>query len=403
MRLFYFVTDSFPAWRVDVSELFGRELKALGVDTSWSMRRDDAGCFARVSYEGQDAYVPFAAKGGRVLEALTRRLGEFASELFLFAKLLCGKRFDVIQVRDDRYSAGLFALIAARLRGSKFVYWVSFPFPENDLEKAGQSSGVRRSFLRMRGALTSWWLYRFMLRQADHVFVQSERMKQDIAAYGVSRDKMTPVPMGVPPRLFAWMSGARREIDEDKVVYLGTLARPRRLETLIEAFALVLKEFPATRLYMVGRGDVPADRTVLEELGVRLGIADSIVFTGFLPIEEAWAQAASAAVCVSPIYRGPLFDCGSPTKLYEYMAIGCPVVANDNPEQAQVLKECPVGPCVPWGAENFAKGICQVLGSPGEARAMSAHGPAWVAENRRYDRLAAQVRQQYQRLLGDRA
>ena len=403
MRMFYFVTDSYPAWRVDVSELFGRELKALGVDTTWSMRRDDAGSFSCVSYEGQDAYVPFAAKGGQVFEALSRRLGEFVSEFLLFAKLLSGARYDVIQVRDDRYSAGLFALMAARLRGSKFVYWVSFPFPENDLEKAAQASGVRRAVLRLRGTLTSWWLYRFMLRQADHVFVQSDRMKQDIAGYGVPPEKMTPVPMGVPPRLFDWVSGSRHEVQAETVAYTGTFARSRKLETLIEAFVLVLKDFPAARLYMVGRGDVPEDRVYLEKLCMQLGVADSVIFPGFLPIEEAWSVAASSAVCISPMYSCLVLDCASPTKLFEYMAMGRPVVANEQPEQTAVLGESGAGLCVSWSTENFAKAICQLLADPDKAHAMGQMGPIWVAKHRRYDGLAAQVFQQYRIMLGDQA
>lgn len=399
MRLFYFVTDSYPAWRVDLTELFSNELSALGLATTWSMRRDDGGGFARVRANGEDIYLPVAAPGVPGIAPIIRRLGEVFSEIIIFAKFIFGPRFDFIQVRDDRYAAGLFALLAARLRGSKFIYWVSFPFPENDLEKAKLASGVHRLFLHARGALTRWWLYKTMLSNADHVFVQSNRMKKDIAEYGLPEDRMTPVPMGVSKRLLEWVAVEQHAIEKDSIVYLGSFARARRLETLIEAFSLVIQRVPNAKLYMVGRGDIPEDRLILENLCQRLGIGDQVFFPGFLSKEAAWSRAASAAVCVSPIYSSPIFDCASPTKLYEYMALGRPIVANEHPEQTNALSASGAGLCVPWSAEHFSDAIVYLLEHPDTAEQMGRRGPEWVAEHRRYDGLAKAVFQKYSSLL----
>lgn len=403
MRIFYFVSDSFPAWRVDVAELFSVELRKLGLETSWSMRRDGSGTFQRLRSDGQDIYLPFGVGNGALAAPLLCRIGEFASELLITAKLLFGKRYDAIQVRDNRYSAAFFALLAARIRGARFTFWLSFPFPENDLLKAQAATGVKRHFLTLRGRIARWWLYGVVLRHADHVFVQSERMKQDVAAYGISPDKMTAVPMGIPCRLASMMRSPKPPIEPGKVVYLGTFSRPRRLETIVEAFAAALKEVPSARLYFVGRGDVPEDRVFLEHTCHEMGLADKVTFCGFLPLDEAWAVAASAAICLSPFFPTPVLESASPTKLIEYMALGRPVVANDHPEQSAVLQASGAGICVPWGAETFSGAIVHLLRHPSEAEAMGAKGPAWVDENRRYDHLAEHVFRVYSDLFSGNA
>ena len=400
MRLFYFITDSYPAWRVDIAELFSKELKNMGLHTDWSMRRDGTGAWKKVSDDKQAIYLPLLIAGIPAVTPIVRRLGEFFGEIWLMFKLLFGPYYDIIQVRDDRYTAAFFALIAARLRGSKFVYWVSFPFPENDIEKAGLTTGVRSHFFKLRGQISHWWLYKLMLPLADHVFVQTEGMKQNIISYGLNANHMTAVPMGVATHLFEWLKTAKTQIEPNSVVYLGTFARSRHLETLIEAFVLVVKQCPNAKLYMVGRGDTADDRQFLEDLSSKLNIAKHIVFTGFLPIDQAWAVAAKAAVCISPIYPSFIYLQGSPTKLYEYMALGRPIVANAHPEQSSTLSNSGAGLCVPWHAQAFADAIFSLLNDPEAAEKMGAKGPDWAIKNRRYDHIAAAVFRQYQKILG---
>ncbi|MES2502734.1 MAG: glycosyltransferase family 4 protein [Pseudomonadota bacterium] len=401
MRLFYFVTDSYPAWRVDIAELFSYELKKLGLHTDWSMRRDNSGAWQKLIDNKQTIYLPLSIEGLSVISPIIRRMGEFLAEIWLMLKLIIGQKYDVIQVRDDRYTAAIFAFLAARLRGSKFVYWVSFPFPENDLEKAGLTTGIRAALFKCRGLISKCWLYKIVLPLADHVFVQSEGMKQNIIGYGVPPEKMTAVPMGVSTKLFGWLKTANVAPELESVVYLGTFALSRHLEVLIEAFALVLKQRPNAKLYMVGRGDTPEDRKFLEDLASQLQITPNIIFTGFLPIEQAWAIAAKAAVCISPIYPSFIYLQGSPTKLYEYMALGRPIVANDHPEQTIALQNNTAGLCVPWGAQAFADATLYMLNNPKQAEKMAKNGPQWIAENRRYDKIAARVFTQYQSMLSE--
>lgn len=400
MRLFYFVADVFPAWRVDLVELFCVQLRQRGMETVWSIRRDGPGVFVSSDMYGQTAILPFSLGKNGVAAKVLNRLLEPLSELLIFLHLLFGRHYDIIQVRDDRYTAALFALLAARLRGARFTYWLSFPFPEHDLAMACEVTGMRRVFLRLRGGIARWWLYRVVLPAADHVFVQSPKMKENIAHMGIPATKMTPVPMGVPPRLLDWLGATRGEVVPGRIIYLGSLAANRKLEILVEAFAHVRQTFPHTTLVFVGEGDFPHERAKLERLVAEKGLADAVMFTGFIPMEQAWQWVATAEVCASPIAPCDTLAMASPTKLIEYMACGKPVVVNNHPEQTQIMMECRVGELVPWSAEGFAEGIRRLLSDPGQAAARAANGPGWVRAHRTYDQIAECVMARYLELTG---
>ena len=399
MRLFYFVTDEYPAWRVDLAELFSLELKRLGLQTDWSVRRENTGLWSSVKKNGEIYYLPLAINAVPFISPIVRRLGELLGEMWLMAKLVFGQHYEFIQVRDDRYTAALFAYLAARIRGSYFTYWLSYPFPENDLEKAQLATGIRQVIFRVRGELARWWLYQIVLPRADHVFVQTEHMKANMVAYGLDAKKMSAVPMGVSTRLFKWVATSKAIIEPNSLVYLGSFARSRRLELILEALAIVVGKIPSVKLYMVGRGDVPADRVFLETLTKQLNLTQHIEYTGFVPIEQAWKIAANAAVCISPIYPTFIFNQASPTKLYEYLALGRPVVANEHPDQSVTLMESGAGKSVQWDAHSFAQAIIYLLSHSEEAEAMARLGPQWVEDNRRYDYIAKTVFKQYKKMI----
>jgi glycosyltransferase involved in cell wall biosynthesis len=399
IKISYAVPEYFPPWRLDVGYLFGDQLSDLGATVTWSMWRDKPGLCAPCDWQGQRVVLPLSAGRSSRAARIVSRLTHDACEIPLFVRLLFGERNDIIQARDVRYVAALLGLVAARIRGVKFTYWLSYPFPEHYLEWSRKSSGLSRFIRWLQGTTSFWFVYKWLMHRADHVFVQSEQMLRDVAGYGVPADKMTPVPMGVPPALLDWLASNPTEVVAGRVVYVGTMARVRRLETLIEAFAQVAAKRPDASLIMVGDGDLPSERAFLEQEAARLGIAGQVRFTGFIPMEEAWRYAASAQVCVSPFYPTFVLRSTSPTKLNEYFALGRPVVANDHPEQSTAIDDSGAGLCVPWGADDFAGAILKLLNDPKMAEAMAAKGPAWVKKNRTYDRIANQVMARYQSLM----
>jgi glycosyltransferase involved in cell wall biosynthesis len=403
-KIFYAVPDFFPPWRADVHELFIKKLPEKGCDITWSARIKGANRTLHRTFQGQEFFLPPQLSGGHALVKISNKLLQYSFELFILFGLLIGPRFDIIQVRDRRYFFAVFARVIAWLRRSKFVFWSSYPFPESLIEQSNALHGIKKITKLIRGYLSFYYLYRIILPLCDHIFVQSDQMKIDIAAYGIDKEKMTAVPMAVAQVVFdATSSNNKHTSIPGKIVYLGSFAAIRRLEVIINAFAQVLKIHTHAKLFMVGAGDVPAEQAHLEHIAQKLDILSAIVFTGFLPQDQALAHASSAEVCLSPFYPSNVLRSTSPTKLVEYMALGKPVVGNDHPEQAEIINKSKAGICVPWSDTHFANAIDLLLSDPDQANQMRLNGPAWVKQNRTYERISEAVRQKYQTIISSPA
>ena len=107
-----------------------------------------------------------------------------------------------------------------------------------------------------------------------------------------------------------------------------------------------------------------------------------MTITGWLPMPEAWQHVRRASLCVSPYLPVPILRSTSPTKLIEYMALGKPVVANDHPEQADVLRESCAGLVCGWNEQEFAAATLELLLDPERRARMGAAGRRYVAEHR---------------------
>ncbi|GBC60926.1 glycosyl transferase family 1 [Desulfonema ishimotonii] len=402
MRFLFVSSDKFPPFRVDVAVLFGRKLAERGHRIDWILQSDDPlDRGIRVRWSGGDVRVgPTDNRPTPVCKVL-RRIYDIINDLNMFV-MMKRRRYDFILIRDKFISA-LTGLLAAKLFNVPCVYWLSYPFPEDLLYQAEEGLARHPGQFRLRGHILKFLLYHIILPQADHIFVQTEHMQNDIARHGISMEKMTPVPMGVPIREIPFFGYPAAPRDREKIVlYLGTLIRGRKLEFLIRVFEKVLKEEKNARLYLVGGGDDDSDEKRLRDAACRLGIGTSVVVTGFLPQQDAWNFVRHADVCVSPIYPAPVLSCSSPTKLIEYMAMGKAVVANDIPEQRRAIEESGGGICVAWDEKAFAGAILRLIRHPETAREMGSRGRAYVAEKKNYDRIADAVEDRLLTVCNDR-
>jgi glycosyltransferase involved in cell wall biosynthesis len=392
LRLLVVSSDTFPPTRVDVAVLFGEELSARGHQIDWILQSEAACARAyETHWGGGQVRVGATDLGTSIFRRVRKHVLGIVNDLSMFSRLR-RNAYDIIEVKD-KFLSGVFAMIASRLFHTKFIYWLSYPYPEDYLTRAKDGTSRYPFLYKLRGLTFKWILYRWLLPAADHIFVQSEQMRQDIFAEGIPLEKMTPVLMGVGATLSDApdLSRSRHLLPAGVpcVLYLGSLGRIRRLDFLIRAFALVKTALPAARLYMVGGGTHPSDETFLLTEVARLGLQSSITFVGALPQAQALRYAQEADVCASPFYPTPVLRSTSPTKLVEYMALGKAVVANDHPEQRRVLEESAAGYCVPYDERAFADAVISLLEHPEASRQMGARGRQYVREHRSYPAIAA--------------
>ena len=404
MKLLFLAADKFPPFRVDVAVLFAQELAGRGHEIEWILQAENEnnGSY-KTLWHGNPVWVGATDNGLSFWHRLKKHFFDFKNDFRVF-KLATINDYDFIQVKD-KFLTAIIAIIAAKKNDSTFIYWLSYPFPEASLIRARNGTARYPFFYFLRGYFFTWLLYKIILPRAGHVFVQSEQMKSNLHLKGISLDKMTSVPMSIS---FQEVLAVQRKplassgsSSDPVILYLGTLARVRKLEFLLEVLVQVKKRVANARLYFVGDGNELSDRRFLQAEAERLGVNDSVVFTGFVPMEKAWEYIRLANVCVSPMYPSFILNCASPTKLIEYLAFGKPVVVNEHPEQSIILAESKSGYCVPYDVGAFATAIIKLLKNPQKAESMGKNGREYVKKSRDYPAIAAMVENKYQQILAN--
>ncbi len=396
-RLLFLSADLFPPFRVDVTELFGEEICSRGHVIDWVMQSEEEGYETEsVAWKSGQVFLAKTDLGESIFSRLRKHFYSISNDIRSLWRVKSGQ-YDFIQVKD-KFVAAMFAIWIARRTGTKFIYWLSYPFPEASTYEAQVGTARYPLLYRIRGAFFSFVLYRLVKAHAAHVFVQSRQMKQDVCSLGFNPDKVTPVPMGVASSMLESVGGDI-SLPPGAVVYVGTLLGTRQLDFLVRVLASVLEERPDATLYLVGPEELPGDMDLIEREAERLGVRDKVVMTGGLPREEAFAYIRAADVCVSPFFPTPILNSTSPTKLVEYMGMERPVVANDHPEQSLIIEESHGGICVPYDEERFAAAIVEILKDPALAGDMAISGKQYVLANRTYETIASNVEREYLRLL----
>ena len=183
---------------------------------------------------------------------------------------------------------------------------------------------------------------RINLRAADRVVVVSDVLRRQLVAAGVPAERVLVNPNGVDPRQFRPDAGGARVrrrlgLGSTLVVgFSGTFGAWHGIPTLAAALPMVIEARPAVRWLLIGDGPL---RAVIDDAVARHRLGERVCRIGLVPHKDMPAYLAACDVLVSPHGRqadgGEFF--GSPTKLYEYMATGRPIVASAVGQIADVL------------------------------------------------------------------
>lgn len=222
---------------------------------------------------------------------------------------------------------------------------------------------------------------RLNLQAADLIVVVSDVLRQELLERGVPSERILVNPNGVDAEAFHPAVDAttlRRELGlEGKTVigFIGTFGPWHGTEELVEAFARLLEKRPGDRenlrLLLVGQG---ARHTATLEKAVRLGIRPYCLFTGQVPQQQAPRYLACCDILVAPHVPNPdgtpFF--GSPTKLFEYMAMGRPIVASALGQIGEVLEHGYSAWLVePGEPDSLANGLRALLEQPDLGRSLA--------------------------------
>jgi glycosyltransferase involved in cell wall biosynthesis len=244
---------------------------------------------------------------------------------------------------------------------------------------------------------------RLNLAAAARIFVVSEVERKNLEGVGISPEKIIVNPNGVDVKAFRPNIGGlekRAELelrsDELLVGFVGTFGPWHGVLVLAEAIKLIPANVPV-RFLLVGTGALHGEMKKLlaseEENG-------RVIFCGSVEHDEIPALLDACDVLVSPhvpLEGGAEFF-GSPTKLFEYMAMGKAIVASRLGQIGEVLKHEETALLVsPGNSQELSAAIIRFAESRSLRETLGAAARSTAVANHTWTRNAQNILDAYER------
>jgi glycosyltransferase involved in cell wall biosynthesis len=177
---------------------------------------------------------------------------------------------------------------------------------------------------------------RWILDQADFVYVVSQALKDDLVEghMALPTEKVVVVPNGGPESLAHRVAPALADVPI-RFLYLGLFHSYYELPLVIDAFREAQNSRAGVQLHLYGDGP---NRTALEHHA--RGMV-GVYFHGQFDLESLLenGQITENDVLVLPYAPCSLARIGSPMKLYEYTALGLPMITSAIGQIREILKD----------------------------------------------------------------
>lgn len=227
---------------------------------------------------------------------------------------------------------------------------------------------------------------------ADRAFTTTPELRSKLSAkYATASPARTAiVPNGVDVSRFA----SDAESVESRIIYAGNLGHAQNLETCVRAMQYVESD---VTFRIVGDGD---RRSALEELTDELDLEDDVEFVGLVDRDRVPDELASSSVGVAPIQASEELSYAVPTKAYEYMASGLPVVATGTGAVERLLSESEGGVVVGDDPEALAAAFDDLLADADRRQRLGRNGRRYVERHRDRAAIARTVSDELDDLVG---
>jgi glycosyltransferase involved in cell wall biosynthesis len=262
----------------------------------------------------------------------------------------------------------------ARLKGAQLALNVSDLWPQSAIELGALGDG--------RAAAAAHALARLCYRRAAFIAAPTMGIVQALSEHPDANGKVVHVPPAVDLARFSSLrSSAPRDGEPLRVLYAGTLGIAQGVRTLVEAAAVAGPEI--VELTIAGEG--PDARMICSEIQTRA--LRNVTMLGGVASERIASLYERADAGVVPLRDLRIFTGALPTKLFEVLAAGKPVIVGARGEAADLVLGAGAGVVVtPEDPVALAAAFRRLQSRPHEAHEMGRRGRAKARE---FDRAAA--------------
>ncbi|MCW5632670.1 MAG: glycosyltransferase family 4 protein [Rubrivivax sp.] len=315
----------------------------------------------------------------RVLDYLSYMLMAFVAALFV-------RRVDIVVATSPQFFTAVAGWAVGAVKRVPFVFELRDLWPES-IKAVGA----------MKESAVIRWLERlelFLYRRAALIVSVTHAFRETLARRGIDVAKIEVVTNGVDigrfsPRPKDAALEAELGLQGCFVAgYIGTHGMAHALETLLAAMRR-LREHPDhpegrdIRLVLLGDG---ARKAALREEAKRLGVMDAVRFIDTVPKEQVARYWSLLDVSIIHLRRTELFTTVIPSKLFECMGMGIPVLHGVAGESAGIVEREGCGVVFePESVDQLVEGLLRLQADAALRGQMRSAG---LRAARGYDRTA---------------
>lgn len=326
--------------------------------------------------------IPLKRRRGGMLAYLS----QYAAFIFISSVILAlrsvTRGYDLVYVHNMPDILVLSALVPKML-GAKVILDLHDPMPElmMTIFKLDKDSRSVR-FLRR--------IEKWSIARANAIVTVSVTFKRVFSARSCSPEKVEVVMNSPDGEIFPLRTPttpvhARRK--PFVIMYHGSLVERNGLDLAVEALARVRETLPEAELRIYGESTPFLDRVM--DMAKSEGLQEVVHYLGPRRLEDLVAEIESCDVGVIPNHRNSFTDINTPTRIFEYLALGKPAIA----PRTSGIQDYFHGESLVFfesgDAQDMARGIGYVFSHPAEVTEIVRRGQevfrehSWQKERQR--------------------
>lgn len=312
------------------------------------------------------------------------RLAHYMS--FIITSFVAAKRIskpDIIIATSPPLFVGMLGVLFKKLWKIPFILDIRDLWPES-VESVGV---VKNRRLLKQGERLAHWIY----KNADHITATSPGIQKNLPL--AAAKKVTIIPNGAELDLFKpdtdgnHMRKTWNLNNKFIVLYTGNLGLAQAPEIFVKT-AEILKNEHDIAFLIVGTGVL---KPKLQEEANKKNLTN-LIFTDSQPRSKMPAFVAAANVCVIPYKAANTFRNTLPSKMFDYMAGGKPIIINLEGEASQLIEKAGCGNLAKEeDPKSLAEKILYLKQNPAVSEAMGKSGRDFVEKDYRREVIATNL------------
>ncbi|MFZ0640138.1 MAG: glycosyltransferase family 4 protein [Candidatus Acidiferrales bacterium] len=220
-------------------------------------------------------------------------------------------------------------------------------------------------------------LEKWSLKRADLVLTVNIACKRIFASRSCNAEKIDVVMNSPDERIFPFCAPASHVSTKARherfvIMYHGSIVERNGLDLAVDALAHVRENFPAAELWIYGSPTSFVERVLETARGKGLGQA--VHYFGRTRLEDIAQAVKNCDVGVIPNQRNPFTEINTPVRIFEYLALGKPVVAPRTPGIQDYFDKESLLFFEPGDSKDLAQQIMRVFARPREVAGIVGRG-----------------------------